>query len=237
VTAHSAPLREQGSWAERFIVPAQDCARLPADVSFEMGAALPVPALTADQVVSDALKAAAGHTVLVHGAGGVTGGMLVQLAAHHGATVIATAGPRSAGRLATITADLPAAERDLTMTAVQVVPDGARLGELARLAARGGLSIASIRSYSLEQAGEALVLARHGASGAALVLRRRGSGRVRGPAGDHPRRSCHCDRPRRRCRFRAEPGRGDLHNLCGRPARGGDIRRRRRHRHGRRRGP
>jgi NADPH:quinone reductase-like Zn-dependent oxidoreductase len=99
VAAHSAPLREQGSWAEWFIVPARDCARLPSDVAFDVGAALPVPALTANQVVSDALEVAAGQTVLVHGAGGVTGGMIVQLAVHQGATVMATASPESAGRL------------------------------------------------------------------------------------------------------------------------------------------
>jgi NADPH:quinone reductase-like Zn-dependent oxidoreductase len=222
VTAHSAPLREQGSWAERFIVPAQDCGVLPPDVPFDVGAALAVPALTADQVVSEALKVKAGQTVLVNGAGGVTGGMLVQLAAYHGATVIATASPGSAGRLrtmgatevldyhrpdwpsqvrqltgggvdaaanavrsgsadavqavrdggrlATITADLPPAERDITMAAIQVVPDGARLGKLARLAAQDALVISSIRSYPLAQADEALTRARQGAGGAALVL-------------------------------------------------------------------
>jgi NADPH:quinone reductase-like Zn-dependent oxidoreductase len=77
VAAHSAPLREQGNWAEWFIVPARDCARLPSDVAFDVGAALPVPALTANQVVSGALEVAAGQTVLVHGAGGVTGGIIV----------------------------------------------------------------------------------------------------------------------------------------------------------------
>jgi NADPH:quinone reductase-like Zn-dependent oxidoreductase len=226
VTVHSAPLREQGSWAGWFIAPGQDCAGLPPGVSFEVGAALPVPALTADQVVSDALEVRAGDTVLVHGAGGVTGGMLVQLAVHRGATVIATASPgnagrlramgvtqvldyhrpdwpaqawqltsggvdaaanavrsgsadavktvRDGGRLATITADLPAAERDITMAAIQVVPGGARLGALARLAAQGALSIASVRPYPLAQAGDALSLARGGAGGAALVLRTAG---------------------------------------------------------------
>jgi NADPH:quinone reductase-like Zn-dependent oxidoreductase len=193
------------------------------EILVDVGAALPVPALTADQVVSGALKVTAAHTVLVHGASGVTGGMLVQLAAHHGATVIATASPgragrlramgatevldyhrpdwpaqvrqltsggvdaaanavrsgsadavtsvRDGGRLATITADLPPAERGITMAAIQVVPDGARLGELARLAAQHALVIPTIRSYPLAQAGEALALARHGAGGAGLVLR------------------------------------------------------------------
>lgn len=222
VTTHSAPLREQGSWAELLIVPAEHCAVLPPGVPFDVGAALPVPALTADQVVTDALKVHAGQTVLVNGAGGVTGGLLVQLAARLGATVIVTASPENAdriramgaahvldyrqpgwpeqarqlanggvdaaanaarsgagdavkavrdgGRLATITGDPPAAERGITMLDVQVVPDGARLAELARLAAQGVLTIASNRPYPLEQAGTALALARHGAHGAAVVL-------------------------------------------------------------------
>jgi NADPH:quinone reductase-like Zn-dependent oxidoreductase len=45
VAAHSAPLREQGAWAEWFIVPTAHCGVLPPDVSFEVAAALPVPAL------------------------------------------------------------------------------------------------------------------------------------------------------------------------------------------------
>ncbi len=223
VTTHSAPLREQGSWAEWLIVPADHCAVLPPGVPFDVGAALPVPALTADLVMSDALQVGTGQTVLVHGAGGVTGGMLVQLAAHLGAMVIVTASPahaerlsamgaarvldyrqpdwpgqvrltasggvdaaanaarsgagdaiqavRDGGRLATITADPPAAERGITVREVQVVPDGTRLGELARLAAQGVLTISSTRSYPLEQAGTALALARHGAHGAAVILR------------------------------------------------------------------
>jgi NADPH:quinone reductase-like Zn-dependent oxidoreductase len=77
---------------------------------------------------------------------------------------------RDGGRLATITADPPAAERGITTAEVQVVPDGARLSELARLAAQGVLTVSATRSYPLEQAGEALARARHGAHGKAIVL-------------------------------------------------------------------
>jgi NADPH:quinone reductase-like Zn-dependent oxidoreductase len=223
VTVHSVPLREQGPWAERHIAPAGHVATLPAGVPFSAGAALPVPALTAAQAIDDALDVRAGQTVLVHGAGGVTGGLLVQLAAYRGAMVIATAGPasaervaalgagtvldyrqpdwparvreltgggvdaaanaarsgsadalhgvRTAGRLATITADLPAAERDITMTAVQVVPDGGRLAGLAQLVAGGVLTITVAGEYPLERAAAALEAARHGTHGAAVVIR------------------------------------------------------------------
>jgi NADPH:quinone reductase-like Zn-dependent oxidoreductase len=223
VTVHSAPLREQGTWAEQHIAAAEHVAVVPPGIPFEAAAALPVPALTADQVIGDALQIRAGQNVLVHGAGGVTGGMLVQLAVHRGATVIATAGADSAarvaamgastvvdyhepdwpervrvlagggadaaanaaragsveavravrdgGRLATITADLPAAERDITMRAVEVAPDGRRLGSLVQLLAEGLLTISVDDMFPLERAGDALARARHGAHGSAIVLR------------------------------------------------------------------
>jgi NADPH:quinone reductase-like Zn-dependent oxidoreductase len=223
VTVHSAPLREQGTWAEQHIAAADHVAVLPPGASFEAAAALPVPGLTADQVIGDALQVRAGQTVLVHGAGGVTGGLLVQLAAHRGATVIATAGAPSAGRvaamgastvldyhqpdwpervrvltsggadavanaaragsveavravrdggrLATITADLPAAERGITMRAVQVAADGRRLGRLVQLLAQGLLTVPVDGSFPLERAAAALESARQGAHGSATVLK------------------------------------------------------------------
>jgi len=164
--------------------------------------------------------------VLVNGAGGVTGGMLVQLAAHRGAAVIATAGAESAGRvaamgagtvidyrhadwpaqvraltgggvdaaanaarsgscqavtavrdggrLATITADLPAAERGISMLAVQVVPDGGRLSALVQLLAQGALTVAVGERFGLGQGAAALARARQGAHGTAIVFAPRG---------------------------------------------------------------
>ena len=102
VTSHSLPLREQGTWAQRHIAAAGHVATVPAHVPFDVAAVLPVPALTAEQTIGGALGVRAGETVLVHGAGGVTGGLLVQLAAHRGATVFATAGPDSADRVAAL---------------------------------------------------------------------------------------------------------------------------------------
>ena len=222
VTTHSVPLRGQGAWAEQHIAAARHVAVLPPAVPWDAAAALAVPALTADQAIGDVLGVRAGQTVLVNGAGGVTGGMLVQLAAHRRATVIATAGADSAGRvtamgastvldyhqpdwpgqvraltgggvdaaanaarsgsieavravrdggrLATITADLPAAQRDITMAAVQVVPDGRRLGGLVQLLARGVLTVSVGDGFPLERGPAALAQARRGAHGLATVL-------------------------------------------------------------------
>ncbi len=102
VITHPVPLRAQGTWAEQVIAAAGQVARKPAGVPWAAAAALAVPALTAEQVVAGALRLRAGETVLVHGAGGVTGGMLVQLAARTGALVIATAGPASAARVGSL---------------------------------------------------------------------------------------------------------------------------------------
>ena len=137
VTAHSLPLREQGAWAERYITAAGHVAVVPPGVPFDAAAALPVPALTADQVIADALGVRPGEAVLVHGAGGVTGGLLVQLAAHRGATVIATAGADSAGRVAALGAatvldyhqpDWPEQVRALTQGGVDAAANAARAG-------------------------------------------------------------------------------------------------------------
>jgi NADPH:quinone reductase-like Zn-dependent oxidoreductase len=102
VLTHPLPLRGQGTWAPMLIAPAALLARKPASVSWEVAAAFPVPALTAEQVLSDALRIRAGEHVLVHGAGGVTGGLLVALAALRGAQVTATAGPSSRARVSAL---------------------------------------------------------------------------------------------------------------------------------------
>ena len=99
VLTHPVPLRQQGTWAELLVAPAALVARRPQAVPWETAAAFPVPALTADQALSQVAPSPAEEWVLVNGAGGVTGGLIVQLAATRGATVIATAGPSSESRL------------------------------------------------------------------------------------------------------------------------------------------
>jgi NADPH:quinone reductase-like Zn-dependent oxidoreductase len=106
VMTHPLPLRSQGCWAEQLVAPADLVAEKPDNISWAEAGAFPVPALTAEQVVSEALELQPGETILVNGAGGVTGGMIVQIAAHHGATVVATASPSSGERVMTLGADL-----------------------------------------------------------------------------------------------------------------------------------
>ncbi len=95
VLVHSTPLRYQGAWAERFLAPAAHVAATPDGLNDDVAAALPIPALTADQTLRGVLDLTEGLTLLVNGAGGVTGRVMVQLAVELGAIVYATAGARS----------------------------------------------------------------------------------------------------------------------------------------------
>ena len=99
VLSHPLPLRDQGTWAPLLIASASLLARKPGGLSWETAAAFPVPALTATQVIDGALAVGSNDLVLVHGGSGVTGTLLVGLAAARGAEVIATAGPASHDRL------------------------------------------------------------------------------------------------------------------------------------------
>jgi NADPH:quinone reductase-like Zn-dependent oxidoreductase len=95
VMTHPLPLRDQGTWAPTLIAPAALLADKPTGVSWDVGAVFPVPALTAAQVLDEALEVNPGDRLLVNGAGGVTGRLLVALGSLRGAEVVATAGPRS----------------------------------------------------------------------------------------------------------------------------------------------
>src|SRR4051812_27367037 len=106
VMTHPLPLPHQGCWAERLVAPVHLVAAKPGSASWAEAAAFPVPALTAEQVVSEALDVQPGETILVNGAGGVTGGMIVELAANRGARVIATASETSAARVMALGADV-----------------------------------------------------------------------------------------------------------------------------------
>jgi NADPH:quinone reductase-like Zn-dependent oxidoreductase len=134
VLSHPVPLRDQGTWAPLLIASATALARKPAGLSWEAAAAFPVPALTATQVIDGALAVRPDDLVLVNGGGGVTGTVLVGLAAARGAEVIATAGPASHERLRRLGAahvldyhdpDWPEQARAMGVTAVaNAAPNG-----------------------------------------------------------------------------------------------------------------
>ena len=153
VITHPLPLRRHGTWAEKLLAPATSVAIRPPEASWEASAAFPIPALTAAQVLDEALGIERGGWVVVNGAGGVTGGLLVQLAAARGARVIATTSAKKAERIRDYGAsevldyhdDWPAFVRELTgggapkavnaargqaATTLQAVADGSRLATI-----------------------------------------------------------------------------------------------------------
>jgi NADPH:quinone reductase-like Zn-dependent oxidoreductase len=79
-----------GTLAEYAAVEARNLAPLPGDVDFTVGASLPMPGLTAWQGLFQHGRIRAGQSVLVHGAAGVVGSMVSQLAREAGAYVIGT---------------------------------------------------------------------------------------------------------------------------------------------------
>ncbi|XXY51232.1 NADPH:quinone reductase [Sorangium sp. So ce269] len=101
--------RPTGTAAELTVVPAERAVPLPDEVSFDVGASLGVPALTAHRALTVAedgprrLRPGAldGRVVLAAGGAGAVGHAVIQLARWAGATVISTiSGPEKA-RLAT----------------------------------------------------------------------------------------------------------------------------------------
>src|SRR4051794_11238333 len=81
--------RPFGTAAEYVVVPAAQAVRLPDGISFEQGACLGIPGITAHRAVHVA-GPVEGCTVLVQGGAGAVGQCAIALAARAGASVIAT---------------------------------------------------------------------------------------------------------------------------------------------------
>jgi len=81
--------RAAGTAADYVVVPAENAVRLPDAVSFEIGASLGIPALTAHRCLF-ADGNLSGRRVLVHGGAGVVGSAAIHLAKWAGAWVVTT---------------------------------------------------------------------------------------------------------------------------------------------------
>jgi len=106
VMTHPLPLRQQGAWAQLLVAPERTVAAKPSEMSWEVAGAFPVPALIAGQVLIRTVAVRPGEVILVNGGGGVTGGVIVAVAAAIGCRVITTAGSENAERLRAYGADL-----------------------------------------------------------------------------------------------------------------------------------
>ena len=109
------PMTEDGASAEFVLAPAELLTASPTSIPLFDAAALPSASLSAWQALFEQADLKAGQRVLVNGAGGGVGGYALQLAKQAGATVIATASPRSRDAVEALGADRIV---DYTATAV-----------------------------------------------------------------------------------------------------------------------
>ncbi|WP_406340557.1 medium chain dehydrogenase/reductase family protein [Streptomyces sp. NBC_00648] len=89
-----AALVKVGGWASHVVVDAGDAVLVPDGLTAAEAETVVVNGITAWQMLHRRARVRAGQTVLVHGAGGGVGSVLVQLARAAGAEVIGTASPR-----------------------------------------------------------------------------------------------------------------------------------------------
>ena len=144
-----AALVKVGGWASHVRVDAADVVPVPAGIDPAEAETVVVNGITAWQMLHRKARVRAGQTILVHGANGGVGSVLVQLARAAGATVIGTASARHHDALRSQgvapvdyrTEDVPARVRELAPGGVDAVFDhigGPGIVDSWRLLAPGG---------------------------------------------------------------------------------------------------
>lgn len=114
-----------GSWADRMILPVKALVPVPEGVEPQQAETMAMNGLTAWQLIHRAARVQNGHTVLIHGASGGVGTLLVQLAHLAGATVIGTASPAKHDVVRRLGADHVLNYRDdVAAAARQIAPEG-----------------------------------------------------------------------------------------------------------------
>lgn len=128
-----------GTFAEYAAVPVAKIAHLPDDVAWTVGAAIGNVGATAWTALEELAGIQAGDRVLIHGGSGGVGHIAVQIAAHSGAEVIATAGTEAARSQL----------RDLGATAALDYNSDSLAEEI--LAATDGAGVETILDHRLEE--------------------------------------------------------------------------------------
>jgi len=90
-----AALTKVGGWADQVVLGRADLVPVPDGVSAEAAETVVVNGLTAWRMLHRAAKVQRGQTIVVLGASGGVGTVLVQLARHAGVNVIGTSGPKA----------------------------------------------------------------------------------------------------------------------------------------------
>ena len=148
-----AALTETGAWADRVALDAKDLAPVPDGLGSADAVAAITNGVTAWQMLHRAAKVRPGQTVLVHGASGGVGTLLVQLARLAGAEVIGTASARKHYYVRSLGAvpvdyksdDVPARVREISPGGVDAVFDhvgGPGLVDSYRMLRKGGTLVA-----------------------------------------------------------------------------------------------
>jgi NADPH:quinone reductase len=155
--------RRWGTAAEWAVLPERQAARLPDDISAELGASLGVPAMTAHRCLF-ADGPLDGQTVLVAGGAGAVGHFAIELARYAGARVITTvSGPQKAELAARAGADHVINYRDAD-AADQIRALGPQVDRVIELALGANLALdlavtkphATIVTYAAEPADPAM---------------------------------------------------------------------------------
>lgn len=162
----SKPVIGEGTYAEYVSSPASIVAKKPKSVDFARAAALPMPGLTAMDVV-DAVDLKEGETVLIVGATGGVGSYAVQLATRRGARVIATARQKNEAfaRELGATETVDHTRADLVQSVRAAHPDGIEaiidvaserdvLDRLAGVVKEGGRLASSVYTADVESLAE-----------------------------------------------------------------------------------
>jgi NADPH:quinone reductase-like Zn-dependent oxidoreductase len=143
-----AALTQTGAWADRVALGADDVAPVSSDLDPADAVAAVTNGVTAWQMLHRAASVRPGQTVLVHGASGGVGTLLVQLARRAGVEVIGTASARKHEYVRALGAvpvdykdDVPSRVREISPGGVDAVFDhvgGPGLVDSYRMLGRGG---------------------------------------------------------------------------------------------------
>lgn len=159
-----AALTETGAWADRVAIDTEKLVPVPEGVEPAEAVAVVTNGVTAWQMLHRAAKVRPGKTVVVHGASGGVGTLLVQLARLSGAEVIGTASASKHAGVRTLGAlpidyrkeDVPTRVRQIAPDGVDAVFDhvgGAGLVDSWRMLRRGGTLVSYGSASTLKGTG------------------------------------------------------------------------------------
>ncbi|TWD17551.1 NADPH:quinone reductase-like Zn-dependent oxidoreductase [Streptomyces sp. T12] len=158
-----AALTKTGGWADYVLLDAADLVPVPDGVDAAEAETLVTNGATAWRMLFRTARVRAGDTVVVHGANGGVGSVLVQLARARGVRVIGTASARNQEAVAALGAlpvdyrdDVPARVRELAPQGVAAVFDhvgGKGIHDSWRMLARGGTLVSYGSASTRDESG------------------------------------------------------------------------------------